>query len=242
MSGLSLTCRLLSSCGVGALACVACVVATHRLSSCGLQACGVWHTCPVASGILVPWPGIEATSPALEGELTAGPPGKSHEVCTLNTIAWLVYGGVCGMAIKKSEWMNGWDKWGVLHQPLMISFVDKLLPLNCSLLPGPRATQLEITFSSPALLIAVTMWLSSHRWDLSWGDGATSIFVFLKMFALCSYFLVGWGAKDESEHQSPTPSLHQDISTQHTRWIPRHTVKKAGESWRNKLSMNILLI
>ena len=41
-------------------------------------------SCPVACGILVPWPGIEPTSPALEGRfLTTGPPGKSHN-CYFN--------------------------------------------------------------------------------------------------------------------------------------------------------------
>ena len=73
----------------------------HRLSVCG---CGVrvqwlWHSgslvvvhglqsagsvvavpglcCPVASGILIPQPGIKPVSPALEGRfLTTGPPGK----------------------------------------------------------------------------------------------------------------------------------------------------------------------
>ena len=35
-------------------------------------------SCPEACGILVPWPGIELTHPALEGEfLSTGPPGKS---------------------------------------------------------------------------------------------------------------------------------------------------------------------
>ena len=35
--------------------------------------------CPVACGILVPQPGIEPASPALEDRfLTTGPPGKSH--------------------------------------------------------------------------------------------------------------------------------------------------------------------
>ena len=35
-------------------------------------------SCPVAWGILVPWPGAEPISPALEGGfLTTGPPGKS---------------------------------------------------------------------------------------------------------------------------------------------------------------------
>ena len=36
-------------------------------------------SCPVAHGILVPPPGIEPASPALEGRfLTTRPPGKSH--------------------------------------------------------------------------------------------------------------------------------------------------------------------
>ena len=38
-------------------------------------------SCPVACGILVPQPGIEPTSPAVEGRfLTTGPPGKSLTV------------------------------------------------------------------------------------------------------------------------------------------------------------------
>ena len=41
------------------------------------MACGL--SCPAACGILVPRPGIEPVSPALEGGfLTTGPPGKSH--------------------------------------------------------------------------------------------------------------------------------------------------------------------
>ena len=41
-----------------------------------VTACGL--SCPVACGILVPRPGIEPASPALEGGfLTTGPPGKS---------------------------------------------------------------------------------------------------------------------------------------------------------------------
>ena len=37
-----------------------------------------WPGCPEACGILVPQPGIEPMSPALEGGfLTTGPPGKS---------------------------------------------------------------------------------------------------------------------------------------------------------------------
>ena len=55
---------------------------------CGMQDLSLWHTgslvvahglsCPEACGILVPRPGIEPASPALEGGfLTTGPPGKS---------------------------------------------------------------------------------------------------------------------------------------------------------------------
>ena len=57
---------LFSSCGVQAPGCVGSVVVVHRLSR--LTACR----------ILVPQPGIEPTSPALEGGFfTSGPPGKS---------------------------------------------------------------------------------------------------------------------------------------------------------------------
>ena len=38
----------------------------------------LWFFGCEACGILAPWPGIQATTPMLEGEvLTAGPPGKS---------------------------------------------------------------------------------------------------------------------------------------------------------------------
>ena len=78
-----------------------CVMRVFSLSSCGTQApdrvgsvvCGTWAlslrhmssgvvarglSCPAACGILVPWPGIEPASPALEGGFfTTGPRGKS---------------------------------------------------------------------------------------------------------------------------------------------------------------------
>ena len=76
---------LLSSCGAGGPGRVGSVV-------CGTQALSLRHTssvvvarglsCPAACGILVPWPGIKPTSPALEGRFfTTGPPGKS--LCSL---------------------------------------------------------------------------------------------------------------------------------------------------------------
>ena len=47
-----------------------------RRASSVIVACGL--NCPVAYGILVPCPGIEPASPALEGGFfTTGPPGKS---------------------------------------------------------------------------------------------------------------------------------------------------------------------
>ena len=61
-----LACGFLSSCGMRAPEHTGSVVAACRLS------------CPTACGILVPRPGIEPASPALEGGfLTTGPPGKS---------------------------------------------------------------------------------------------------------------------------------------------------------------------
>ena len=103
-----MACRLLSSCGAWALECAGPVVAARGLSTCGtwalertgsvvvacrLSTSGTWAlertgsvvvacrlSCPVACGILVPLPGIEPMSPALQGRfLTTGPPGKSPD-------------------------------------------------------------------------------------------------------------------------------------------------------------------
>ena len=66
-------CRLLSSCGAWAPENVDSVVAAH-----GLSGCAHGLSCPMACGILVPGPGMELASPALQGGfLTTGPPGKS---------------------------------------------------------------------------------------------------------------------------------------------------------------------
>ena len=47
-------------------------IAVHRLSPCS------GRSCSMACDILVPWPGIEPMSPALQGRFsTIGPPGKS---------------------------------------------------------------------------------------------------------------------------------------------------------------------
>ena len=55
------------------------IIAAHWFSSCGSQA-QLFHVC----GTLVPWPGVELTSPALQGRfLTTGTPGKSQEVFIL---------------------------------------------------------------------------------------------------------------------------------------------------------------
>ena len=76
----------LSSCGAWAPGCVGSVAVAHGVQS--TRALSLRHassvavvrglSCPAACGILVPQPGIEPTSPALEGRFfTTGPPGKS---------------------------------------------------------------------------------------------------------------------------------------------------------------------
>ena len=62
-------------------------IAVHGLYSCGAGSVVVAHrlSCYTARGILVPGPGIEPVSPALQGGfLTTGPPGKSQH-CTFVT-------------------------------------------------------------------------------------------------------------------------------------------------------------
>ena len=61
----------LSSCGVRAPECMGSVVVACGLSSCGMCSAVValGLSCPTAWGILVPRPGIEPVSPALEGGL-----------------------------------------------------------------------------------------------------------------------------------------------------------------------------
>ena len=64
------------------LSVVACIIfiMSYRIFSCGARTLVVAHrvSCSKASGILLPRPGIEPVSPALEGRfLATGPPGKS---------------------------------------------------------------------------------------------------------------------------------------------------------------------
>ena len=60
-----------SSCSSQAALELSSVVVVYRLS------------CPLACGILVPWPGIEPVSPAMAGRfLSTGPPGKSPGLIT----------------------------------------------------------------------------------------------------------------------------------------------------------------
>ena len=84
LAGSSLWCMGFSCCEAQALECVGSVCAVCRLSGRSSWASlVVVHglSCPTACGILVPRPGIEPTSPALEGGFsTTGPPGKSSMV------------------------------------------------------------------------------------------------------------------------------------------------------------------
>ena len=91
------------------------VVCRFSLSSCGTWApghvgsvvCGTWDlslssvvvarrlSCPTACGILVPQPGIEPTSPALDGGFfTTGPPGKSQRAYNLDSVK-IIFGSLC---------------------------------------------------------------------------------------------------------------------------------------------------
>ena len=73
-STLQVGCTSFSSCGAQALECKASVVAMH-----GLRFVILGLSCPAACEILVPGPGIEPVSPALEGRLqTTGPSGMSQ--------------------------------------------------------------------------------------------------------------------------------------------------------------------
>ena len=76
----------------------------------------MWHSgfvAPAACGILVPQPGIEPTSPALEGGfLTTGPPGKSQDssyfftvIQTFPRLSW----GFPGSSTGKESACNAGD-------------------------------------------------------------------------------------------------------------------------------------
>ena len=77
--------------------CILAVLGLH----CGLS-------CPVAYGILVPWPGIEPMSPPLQGGFfTTGPPGKS---CPLQF--WGVWvGHPVGAPLWKFVWSFFMIRW-----------------------------------------------------------------------------------------------------------------------------------
>ena len=74
VSGLSCSTRALLLRGASS------VVVVHR------------HSCPLACGILVPRPGIEPVSPALEGRyFTTGPPGNSPHTLLLRVKIYMSY-------------------------------------------------------------------------------------------------------------------------------------------------------
>ena len=63
------------------------LVGAHGIFHCSMRALGL--NCPAACGILVPWPGTEPTSRALEGGfLTSGLPGKFPQKRNLNQPVW----------------------------------------------------------------------------------------------------------------------------------------------------------
>ena len=48
------------------------------IDSCGIFCCGMWTQVLKTCGILVPPPGMEPVSPALQGRFLTEPPGESH--------------------------------------------------------------------------------------------------------------------------------------------------------------------
>ena len=73
-----------------------------------VQAQCLWHrlSCPAACGILVPWPGIEPTSPALQSRfLTTGPPGKSPLVGF-----FFSFGYILPPHLKTSAFSDYWER------------------------------------------------------------------------------------------------------------------------------------
>ena len=76
-------------------------------------------SCPTACGILLPQPGIEPVSPALEGRFfTTGPPGKSREVlfnCNLLKGVFFFFFERCFFVlfcfVFNNEWMVNFVKY-----------------------------------------------------------------------------------------------------------------------------------
>ena len=90
-------------------------------------------SCPAACGTLVPWPGIEPVSLALEGRFfTTGPPGKSPEPTfeaskifgLLLHSYFLLPHWIC-VYLLEAHWMGEWEK-GTINRPVAIIFPNTL--------------------------------------------------------------------------------------------------------------------
>ena len=71
-------------------------------------------SCPTAREILVPWPGIEPTCPALEGGLlTTGPPGKSPDqpfwLNSATNLCWSFWGRQATAFLCPTESQTNWE-------------------------------------------------------------------------------------------------------------------------------------
>ena len=121
-------------------------------------------SCSAACGILVPWPGIKSTSPALQGGfLTTGPPGSPGIVFLISFLGLLI----------ESVYMPSW----LLCIDLVCCFVIQLL-LKClhhsliiSLLSDViKYTSLILYFSVPAQGWTILWKMVFRNWCLP-GEG-----------------------------------------------------------------------
>ena len=114
--------RLLSSCGLWVPECTGSVVEVLELG------------CPAACGILVPWPRIEPSSPALEGRfLTTGPPGKSLGI--LISGSWLCMQEFLCSVYPEMESLGFW-----IYEYSIVRDDSKVLCEVVSLITLPLAT------------------------------------------------------------------------------------------------------
>ena len=70
---------------------------------CHILVAAHWHSCSKACGSLVPWPGVESESSALQRELTSGQPGKSPE-CSI--FDWSVIKTIFRRMPGRNKWIH----------------------------------------------------------------------------------------------------------------------------------------
>ena len=133
---LRLQCTGLSYCRTWALDCRGSLIVAHRLS------------CPAACGILVPWLGIELTSPALEGEFF----WLFFQLKKLIYFNWrIITLQYCGSFCHTLTWIGHRYTW-----PLILNPPPTFLPTHPSGLSQSTSFECPATCFELALIIYVT--------------------------------------------------------------------------------------